>query len=89
VSFTNAINVFIYLLVVFNENIFPFSKLPEYTSSSSSIDVSALLIPSPTSLTGHYDNATIPTSISTNLPADIPDGSMPVANGGTVLIRLL
>jgi hypothetical protein len=67
--------------VVFDETIFPFSNLPEHTSSTSPIDVSALLIPSPTSLDGHCDNVTMPGPVSTNLSIDIPNGSMLVASG--------
>jgi hypothetical protein len=67
--------------VVFDETIFPFSNLPEHTSSTSPIDVSALLIPSPTSLASHCDNVTMPGPVSTNLSIDIPDGSMSVASG--------
>jgi hypothetical protein len=67
--------------VIFDKIVFPFSKLPEHTSNSSSIDISALLIPSSNSLTGHYDNATIHASVSTNLPVDISCGSMPMTNG--------
>jgi hypothetical protein len=66
--------------VVFDETIFPFSNLPEHTSSSGPIDVFALLIPRPTSLTGHYDNAVVPAPISTNLSANIPNGPMLVAS---------
>jgi hypothetical protein len=68
--------------VIFDEHVFPFSKLPKNASCSTFINVSALLIPSPTSLTGHYDDVTILTPGSTNMPAGNPNDPIPMANGG-------
>jgi hypothetical protein len=68
--------------VIFDGHVFPFSKLPENASCSTSIDVSTLLIPSPTSLTGHYDDVTILAPGSTNMPARNPDDPIPAAGGG-------
>jgi hypothetical protein len=74
--------VFISRDVIFDQHMFPFSKLPEQVPSSTSIPVYALLIPCPTSLTDHYDNITALVFVSTNIPTYIPDSSMLVANGG-------
>jgi hypothetical protein len=68
--------------VIFDEYVFPFSKLSKNASCSTFINVSALLIPSPTSLTGHYDDVTILTPGSTNMPTGNPDDPIPMANRG-------
>jgi hypothetical protein len=67
--------------VIFDEHVFLFSKLPENASCSTSIDASALLIPSP-SLTGHYDDVTILAPSSTDMHVQNSDDPMPVADGG-------
>jgi hypothetical protein len=90
VNYTKDTNDFIYPLVVFT------SQGMLYLMSTFFLSLNilnkppvplllmpfALFIPSPTFLTGHYDNVIVPISVSTNMPVDISDGSMLVANGG-------
>jgi hypothetical protein len=68
--------------VIFDEHAFPFSKLPKNAYCSTSIDASALLIPSPSSLTAHYDDVTILAPGSIDMPVGNSDDPMPVADGG-------
>jgi hypothetical protein len=74
--------IYIFRDIIFYEHVFPFSKLPAQSSCTTPIDASVILIPSPSSLTGH---AAILVSNSTNLRADAPsevtDDVMLVANG--------
>jgi hypothetical protein len=75
-------HVYISRDVIFDEHVFPFSKLPENAPCSTSIDASALLIPSPSSLTSHYDDVTILSPGSTDMPAGNSNDPMPMADGG-------
>jgi hypothetical protein len=68
--------------VVFDESVFPFSKLSDYSSTHTSIDASALLLPSHVSLSGQYDNVTLSVPVSTDSFSSHVDGSLLVATGG-------